>query len=145
MPVLVIVVLFGLAGGIAVGLQSPLASLISQRVGVMESAFIVHFGGAVAAALVLVTQRGGNLAQWQRAPWYALLAGALGLVVLSAVSFSIPRVGAVPTIVLVVAGQMLISVVIDQFGLFGAEVRPMEVSRLLGIGVLCVGVWLVVR
>ena len=48
MQALILIILVGLAGGVAVGLQSPLASIISQRIGVMESIFIVHAGGAVA-------------------------------------------------------------------------------------------------
>jgi bacterial/archaeal transporter family-2 protein len=145
MQAVLLVILFGLLGGIAVGLQSPLASLMSQRVGMMESVFIVHLGGAVAAGAILVALRGGNLGAWQNAPWYALLAGVLGLAVIMAASYAIPRIGAVPTITLIVAGQMIVSVVIDQFGLFGTEVRPMELTRLLGIGVLFLGVWLVIR
>ena len=47
MQSLVLVILLGLLGGIAVGIQAPLASLISQRLGVLESIFIVQLGGAL--------------------------------------------------------------------------------------------------
>ncbi|MBN1681880.1 MAG: DMT family transporter [Anaerolineae bacterium] len=146
MPTLLLIIVFGLAGGIAVGLQTPMASTITERIGVMESAFIVHLGGAVAAGLILlVVQRGGKLADWHRLPWYTLGAGVLGLVVLSSVSYTIPRVGAVPTTMLIVAGQLVIGVLIDQFGLLGVDVRPVNLTRLAGIVVLCVGTWIVVR
>ena len=49
MQPILFILLIGLAGGIAVGLQGPLASTITQKMGMMESAFIVHIGGAVAA------------------------------------------------------------------------------------------------
>ena len=61
MEKIILMILIGLAGGVAVGLQSPLASLMSQRLGVFESIFIVHIGGALAAlvprVLVCVFQR----------------------------------------------------------------------------------------
>ncbi|MGQ9851609.1 MAG: DMT family transporter, partial [Aggregatilineaceae bacterium] len=79
-------------------------------------------------------------------PWYALVSGVGGLVILSAVSYAIPRVGTVATVTtLIVAGQLLLSVMLDHFGLFGMEVRHLDLSRLIGLSVLFVGVWLTVR
>ncbi len=85
MPTILLIIIIGLLGGFAVGLQGPLASLISQRVGVLESAFIVHLGGVVAALVPLLMLRGGNLGQWRNAPWYALGAGTLGLILVAGV------------------------------------------------------------
>lgn len=145
MPVLIIVIVLGLLGGVAVGLQSPLASIIGQRLGSMESVFIIHLGGAIAAGLLLIPQRGGQLAQWRSVPWYALGAGALGLAVITAVNYIIPRQGAVVVTFLIVAGQIVISLVIDQFGLFETSVRPLDITRVLGVVLLMTGVWLVAR
>lgn len=78
-------------------------------------------------------------------PWYALVAGVPGLVILGAVSYAIPRVGTVTTITLVVVGQLGLSVVIDHFGLLGSEVRHVDVQRLAGIAILMLGTWLVIR
>ncbi len=141
LPVLII----GLIGGIAVGFQPPLASLMSQRLGIMESVFIVHLGGAIAAGIPLLMMSGGNLAAWRNVPWYALVAGIFGLVVLSAVSYTIPRLGVATTIILIVAGQMTIGMMLDHFGLLGAAVRPIDVSKVLGVAALFLGVWLMVR
>ncbi len=142
---MIALLLLGLAGGIAVGLQSPMASIIGQRLGTMESVFILHFGGAVLSAIFLVFSRGGQLAQWRTLPWYVLLAGFFGLVVVIAVSTTIPRIGVTATIVLIVAGQLVIGLVLDHFGWLGATVRPIEWSRVIGIVVLFIGVWLIVR
>ena len=70
MQSLVLVILLALLGGIAVGIQSPLASLISQRLGLLESVFIVHLGGALCAAVPLILRGGGQLSAWQRIPSY---------------------------------------------------------------------------
>ncbi|MBP8973062.1 MAG: DMT family transporter, partial [Anaerolineae bacterium] len=72
-------------------------------------------------------------------------AGALGLVILGVVSYAIPRVGVAPTVTLIVAGQLTLGVVLDHFGLLGAEVRHLDLQRLIGVAVLFVGVWLIVR
>ena len=140
-----LIILVGLAGGIAVGLQSPLASMLSQRLGMLESIFIVHLGGAILSLLPLVFLSGGRLGQWRSVPWYALGAGFFGLVVIAAVSFTIPRVGVAAAITTVVAGQILMSAVLDHFGWLGATIRPLDVPRLLGLAVVMLGVWLTVR
>jgi transporter family-2 protein len=138
-------IIIGLLGGLAVGLQGPLTSLMSQRLGTMESIFIIHLGGAVAAAIPLLLWRGGGLAGWRSVPWYALGAGVLGLVVLGTISQTIPRLGVAPTIVLIVVGQLVLGTMLDHFGLLGAAVRPVDPARLIGIAVLLFGTWLIVR
>lgn len=54
------IVLIGLVGGMAIGLQSPMASMLSQRMGVWESIFIVHAGGAAAALIPLLVLAAGS-------------------------------------------------------------------------------------
>lgn len=144
MESILLIILIGLAGGVAVGLQSPMASMISQRLGVFESVFIVHVGGAVIALLPMLIY-GSKLNQWRSLPWYTLGAGIFGLVVIGAVSYMIPRVGVAASITTVVAGQLLVGVLLDHFGLLGASVRALDVTRIIGLFVLLVGVWLTVK
>ena len=54
MESILLIILIGLAGGVAVGLQAPMASMITQRLGIFESVFIVHLGGALVALLALL-------------------------------------------------------------------------------------------
>ena len=145
MDSILLIILVGLAGGIAVGLQAPMASMITQRLGIFESVFIVHVGGALIALLLLVFYGGGNVARWRELPWYTLLAGAFGLIVISALSHMIPRVGVAAAVITIVAGQMLVSTVLDHFGWLGGMGRPMDPTRAIGMAVVLVGVWLTVK
>ena len=145
MESIILILLIGLAGGIAVGLQSPLASMLTQRLGTFESVFIVHFGGALVAALPLLFWGGGKLSQWRSVPWYAWTAGAFGLVVISAISYMIPRIGVAGSIITIVSGQLLVGMILDHFGWLGADVRPLDATRLIGIGIVLFGVWLTVK
>lgn len=145
MESVILIILIGLAGGVAVGLQGPMASMISQRLGIFESVFIIHISGAVIALLPLLFTSGGKLAQWKGLPWYTLIAGGFGLVVIGAISYMIPRVGVAAAIITVVAGQILVSTVLDHFGWLGAMGRPMDPARAIGLAVVLVGVWLTVK
>ena len=138
------IILIGLAGGIAVGMQGPLSSVITQKLGPFESVFIVHIGGAI-AALIPMLFVGSRLGQWKNLPWYAFSAGAFGLVVIMAVGYMIPRIGAAGAVVILVTGQILISAVLDHFGLLGMAQRSLDLQRAIGVSVVILGVWLSVK
>ena len=145
MESILLIILVGLIGGVAVGLQGPMASMISQRLGIFESVFIVHVGGALIALLPMLFNGGGKLAQWKELPWYTLVAGAFGLIVIGAISYTIPRVGVAAAIITIVAGQLLVSTLLDHFGLLGSMGRPLNLTRTIGLAVVLVGVWLTVK
>ena len=145
METIILIILIGLAGGVAVGLQSPMASMITQRLGVFESVFIVHIGGAVIAFIPLLFYGGGKLSQWRSVPWYTLGAGIFGLVVIAAISYMIPRVGVAASIITVVAGQLLVGTILDHYGWLGASARPLDLTRSIGLAVVLFGVWLTVK
>ena len=145
MQSIIIIILIGLMGGVAVGIQAPLSSMISQRLGVMESVFIIHIGGGIAALIPIFYYGGGKLTQWRSVPWYALCAGIFGLVVIFSMSYMIPRIGVATALIILLAGQLLIGTMLDHFGFLGAAVRPLDFTRIFGLGVVLLGVWLSVK
>ena len=140
-----IIIIIGLLGGIAIGLQPALATMIAQRLGLLESIFIVHLGGAIAVAIPLLLLGGGKLGLWQNVPWYALCAGVFGIVVLGSTIFMIPRVGVAAAITLIIAGQLMIATTIDHFGILEVELRQFSLQRLLGLGIVLFGAWWTLR
>jgi transporter family-2 protein len=140
-----LVILVALAGGVAVGLQSPLASMLSQRLGILGSIFLVHIGGALLSLLLLLVVGWGKLGEWRSAPWYALCAGFFGVVVIAAISYTIPRVGVAASIITIVAGQLVVGTILDQYGLLGTAIRPLGPSRIVGLVIVMLGVWLTVK
>jgi len=145
MQSIILIILIGLAGGVAVGIQAPLSSMISQRLGILESVFIVHLGGAVAALIPLIYYSGGKLGQWRTVPWYVLFAGIFGLVVIFSMSYMIPRIGVATALIILLAGQLIIGTVLDHFGWLGAAQRPVDYTRMIGLSVVLIGVWLSVK
>ena len=138
-------VIISLLGGVAIGLQNPLASLMGQRIGILQGAFIIHLGGTIVAGGLLLAVPGGNLAAWRSVPWYALGAGVLGVTLVSAISFAIPRIGVAATVGLVVATQIGLAAWLDHYGLLGLDVRLFDTWRFIGMVLLMVGAWLVLR
>ncbi len=62
----------------------------------------------------------------------------VGFYVLSATLLA-PRIGVANFIVCAVSAQIIVSVVIDNYGLLGAVVRPVNLTKLFGVGLLIVG------
>ncbi len=139
-----LIILVGLLGGMAIGVQSPMSSIISQRMGMMESVFIIHAGGALAALIPLFIF-GSKLGEWRSVPWYTLVAGAFGLIVISAMGYMIPRIGVAGALITLLAGQLLVGSFLDHFGLLGATQRSVDIPRIIGLGVVMLGVWLTVK
>lgn len=138
------IILIGLAGGMAIGIQGPLSSVITQRLGSLESVFIIHIGGAVAALMPMIFV-GSRLSEWRSVPWYALGAGALGLIVITAMGYMIPRIGAAGALITLMAGQILVASILDHFGWLGVAQRSFDLQRLIGFAVVMFGVWLTVK
>jgi transporter family-2 protein len=135
----------GLLGGIAVGIQSPIAGAMGQHVGGAAGSFIVHISGALLSGLLLLSRGGENIVQWRTLPWYMLGSGVFGVILYLTLTHTLPKLGAGAAITLIIVGQLLMGLLIDQFGWFGSPVRPVDLSRVVAAVLLLVGGYLMVR
>ena len=142
---LILTVLIGILGGIAVGLQGPIVSQMSQRIGTMAGAFVVHVSGAILSGALLLALGGENIRNWRGLSWYMFLSGSFGVVLYLTLNQTMPRLGATTALALIIIGQLVMGILIDQFGLFGVAVRPVDPIRLVGAGLLIAGGYLIIR
>ena len=119
--------------------------LLDRSLGTLTGVYITYAGGGLVVTLLLAALRGGNLRNWHSVPWYAYSAGVLGLIIVGSIGYVVPRLGVAKGFTLIVASQFLIAALIDHFGFFGATVRPLDMTRSLGLCFMLLGVWLVVR
>lgn len=131
-------------GGIAVALQGQLMGLMDQRIGTKASVLITYGSGGLVVVVASLLSGGWSLKGWQDVPWYAFGTGLLGLFIVGSISYTVPRLGLTAAFTVAVASQFILAALMDHFGLLGA-VRPLDLSRAFGIGVLILGVWLIVR
>lgn len=70
------------------------------------------------------------------------LSGLLGILIITGISFSLQRAGIAAGLASVIFGQLLISILIDSFGIGGADPIPLTMTRVLGLLVTGFGVYL---
>jgi len=132
-------------GGISITLQAQFMGLMDRQIGTLESIFITYGGGGLLIGLAMLLSRGGNLAAWQGVPWYALSAGALGLVIVGTIGYGTARLGLVTVFTTILAAQFISGALLDHFGILGADLRPLNLTRIAGIILMLLGTWLVLR
>lgn len=80
------------------------------------------------------------------APWYSWLAGGLlGAVYITGNILLAPKLGAAALVGLVVAGQLVFSVLLDHYGWIGFEQHTAGLARIAGCVLMLAGVFLVSR
>ena len=140
-----LVILIGVSGGIAVGIQAQIAGAMGQQVGGAASSFIIHLSGTIMSGVFLFTRGGEKIQDWYTLPWYMLGAGVFGLILYLSINITLPRLGSTPMITLIISGQLLAGLVLDQFCLLGAYVRHIDATRVIGVVALLVGSYLIAK
>jgi transporter family-2 protein len=132
--------------GMAVAAQGPINSELARYVGRYRAVFISVMVSITTMVVVLLL-RGelGSFGGAAQAPRWALLGGFLGVVSLFGMIIAVPRIGVAATTGAILAAQVIVSALIDQFGLLGVASRPMTAGRLAGLALLVVAVALVTR
>ncbi|WP_296166710.1 DMT family transporter [uncultured Brevundimonas sp.] len=145
-PNLFSIVLIILAGG-ATALQAPTNAKLMTAVGSPVNAAFVSFavGTAVLGLMAVLFQTRPDMVAARSLPWYAWIGGLYGVVFVIAATWGVPRLGVALTITLMVAGQLLISLILDHFGAFGTPQQPINLGRLAGVALVIGGVLMVRR
>jgi transporter family-2 protein len=109
------------------------------------AAFISFVVGTVALLLYLILTGAplGNITSAKNAPAIAWVGGLMGAFFVAAAVTLVPRLGVALTFSLIIAGQMLVTLVLDHFGFLGVPVKEISLARVAGILLITGGVILI--
>lgn len=124
------------------GTNNKMATFVDSPV---LSALISFAVGTVAlfAYVILAGVPLSNLAGAKDAPAIAWVGGLLGAFFVAATVTLVPRLGVAMTFSVLIAGQMIVTLIIDHFGLFGVPVKEISIARFGGILLITAGVVLI--
>jgi len=116
-------------------------------VGSPVNAAFVSFaiGTAALGILAVILQARPDVASARALPWYIWIGGLYGAIFVVAAAWGVPRLGVALTITLMVAGQLLVGLILDHFGAFGAPQHPISWGRAAGVVLVLAGVLMVRR
>jgi transporter family-2 protein len=137
-------ILVAIAAGVFLPLQAGVNTRLAQFVGGPIRASLISFlvGALLLAVITAIAYRGGTH-RLGAAPWWAWVGGALGTVYVTAAIVVAPRMGVGPFFGVLVAAQLVATVVIDRFGWLGYAQREVTPLRALGVAMLVGGALLV--
>jgi transporter family-2 protein len=132
--------------GALMATQSVMNSALGRSVGLIVPVFLTSLTASAITLGVLLFGGGGpraTSADFVQSPPYLWLGGAMSVLILGGVVFLVPRMGLAAFMALAVAGQLIVSMLWDQVGLFGLQQIPITTVRVIGAALLVVGARLV--
>lgn len=132
-----------LVAGIGIPVMAAMNAAIGKHIGAPAAATAVIFVVAFCCAVIVTVWTGPPaLSRFATAPRHLFLAGGLMAFYVLSITFIAPHFGVGNAVFFVLLGQLISAAAIDHFGMFGAPMSPLSLTRSAGIALMASGVWL---
>jgi transporter family-2 protein len=123
-------------------INAQLSSFLKHPLQASLTNFLV---GTVVLILLNIALRTSmpTMSEMKAVPWYLFLGGAIGAMFVTSVILLIPQIGVTTMLAASIAGQLIIAAIIDHYGFFGISVHAISLSRMAGIVLLILGIFLI--
>ena len=135
--------IIALAAGVALATQSAINTQLAKAMS--GEAVIATFISFAVGTLVLFfiawvkTDLWGNLSTVPSQPWWKLIGGVLGAVVVFTTVLLAPKLGITAMLFFIIVGQLITATTIDHFGLIGMPIREVNITKLIGLIIVAFG------
>ena len=135
-------ILITLASGALLPIQAGLNTRLGKATNNAVYASLISFvvGGIALLIYIIATRQQGNLAGAKDAPLIYWTGGFIGALYVTVTILAFPKIGPAMMFGLIVAGQMIMSVVLDHTNTLVAVQHSFNFYRLLGITLIISGV-----
>jgi len=126
--------------GILISVQSVFNAKVNENVGQWLTTTCVLGIGLISSILFyIITENSINIKVYT-ANYLFYVSGLFGIGLIICIMGAIKSLGPAYTVLISLITQLVVALCIDTFGLFGMESIPLQVNKLVGIGLLIVGV-----
>jgi len=139
---LVISVIAGICVALEPTVNSALGRYIPARLAALQSSIV---GLAIILILNLVSGGFKEYRNILKAPPYLWIGGILGIIIVYSGIKAAPIIGVGTMVTIMVAVQLITSIIVDTFGLFGNVKVPLETGRIIGVLLLIIGARLIIK
>ncbi len=141
-------ILWAFAVGCVIPWQSIVNHRLAQGVGHPIPASLISFSGGflffIILSFIFPQTWPGFKKIFAQNPIY-LMGGVIGSFFIISAIVVIPKIGSTLLIGMVVVGQLIMSLIIDHYGLLGVPVQKISLVRILGVALLSAGSALLLR
>lgn len=145
MIVKLVLPLLALIGGMGIAAQGQINGGLGKKIGVIESAFMNFAVGTLVLLFILLFFGNGHISAVSTVPKWQLIGGLLGSFFVLIQVIVVPKIGVSTTFIAVIIGQIILSVVIDHFGLFGGNRFPIDKQKVIAILLMLVALFLYIK
>lgn len=133
--------IIALLSGALMSVQGVFNTQVTKTTGMwVSNGWVQLTAFAVCVAAWFITGRDSIAALAKVEPKYVLLGGVIGAGITWTVIKSIEMLGPAKSALLIVVAQLLVSYLIELFGLFGMDKEPFEWRKLIGMGIAVAGI-----
>lgn len=133
-------ILYSILAGIFTSLQGVFNTRASDKIGLWETTTIVHASGLLLSLIIMVLFGNGSLKKFSEVNNIYFLGGVFGVIVVYSVMRGISLLGITLSVSLILITQLIVSAMIDVFGLFGNPQIKMDFTKPLGALLMIVGI-----
>ncbi len=137
--------IIGMATTIQAGVNSQMRVAINNPI----LAAIISFSGGLTVLIFAFTffNTGPipSLESLRQVSWWKFFGGVFGSFYVLSVIFIVRELGPANMLALAVAGQLIAAIIIDHYGWLGFSITPVSPMRMVGVGFLVVGVYLILK
>lgn len=126
--------------GILISLQSVFNAKVNENVGQWLTTTCVLGIGLISSILFYIITENSISIKVYTANYLFYVSGLFGIGLIICIMGAIKSLGPAYTVLISLITQLVVALCIDTFGLFGMESVPLQVNKLVGIGLLIVGV-----
>lgn len=127
--------------GALMSVQGVFNTQVTKQSGIwVANAFVQLTALLVCLAVWLAADRSSFASLFEVEPKYMLLGGAIGTFITYTVIKSMEMMGPARSAMCIVISQLIVAYLIELFGLFGVEKQPVDIKKLLGMGVMIAGI-----
>ncbi|WP_346939934.1 DMT family transporter [uncultured Clostridium sp.] len=124
--------------GILLAIMIFLNGVLSEKIGLYLSTLIYHVLGLLLILLVSIVRK-NKLPKFNKIPVILFLPGILSVLVIFLNNLSSSKIGITLTAGMGLFGQLVISALIDHFGLFSVQVNKMRKEKILSFSLIITG------
>lgn len=135
--------IIAIIAGVFLSTEGAINAVLGNQIGKLESSLYTFIIGSIILGVALLFLGKGKLSYAVSAPKWELTGGILGVTYLTALVISIPLIGTGLAMGSVVVGQMVMSAVIEHFGLLGSEKHPLRMEKIVAIVLMIIALALI--